>query len=88
LENIWKKVVTACFSESCIKICSQTFLDQRAAGMSSRLGEGWQELHKYRNSLVRGATDQPPVASEGAYSCEKKEYAGEVFFVTYQISLI
>jgi cohesin complex subunit SA-1/2 len=83
-----EKVVIVCFSESFIKICSLTFLDRHiAAGMPSSCGEDWQPLLLYLNSLVHGETDQPPVTSKRAYSC-KKEYAGEVFLVIYQNSLI
>jgi hypothetical protein len=72
-------------SESFIKICSLTFLDRRiAAGMPSSRGEDWQPLLMYRNSLVHGETDQPPVTSKRAYSRKKKEYAGKVFLVIYQ----
>ena len=71
-----------CLSESFIKICSLTFLDRRiAAGMPSSRGEDWQPLLMYRNSLVHGETDQPPVTSKRAYSRKKKEYAGDVIFV-------
>jgi hypothetical protein len=59
-----------------------TFLDRRiAAGMPSSRGEDWQPLLMYRNSLVHGETDQPPVTSKRAYSRKKKEYAGEHFLV-------
>ncbi|XP_021930431.1 cohesin subunit SA-2 isoform X2 [Zootermopsis nevadensis] len=55
-----------------------TFLDRRiAAGMPSSRGEDWQPLLMYRNSLVHGETDQPPVTSKRAYSRKKKEYAEE-----------
>ncbi|XP_021930436.1 cohesin subunit SA-1 isoform X4 [Zootermopsis nevadensis] len=55
-----------------------TFLDRRiAAGMPSSRGEDWQPLLMYRNSLVHGETDQPPVTSKRAYSRKKKEYAAE-----------
>ena len=75
-------MVMICLSESFIKICSLTFLDRRiAAGMPSSRGEDWQPLLMYRNSLVHGETDQPPVTSKRAYSRKKKEFAGEVFFV-------
>jgi len=78
-------MVMVCLSESFIKICSLTFLDRRiAAGMPSSRGEDWQPLLMYRNSLVHGETDQPPVTSKRAYSRKKKEYAGEVFLVNYQ----
>jgi hypothetical protein len=71
-------------SELCFKICSLTFLDRRiAAGMPSSRGEDWQPLLMYRNSLVHGETDQPPVTSKRAYSRKKKEYAGELFLVIY-----
>jgi hypothetical protein len=74
-----------CPSESFITICSLTFLDRRiAAGMPSSRGEDWQPLLMYRNSLVHGETDQPPVTSKRAYSRKKKEYAGEVSLVIYQ----
>jgi cohesin complex subunit SA-1/2 len=64
-----------------IKICSLTFLDRRiAAGMPSSRGEDWQPLLMYRNSLVHGETDQPPVTSKRAYSRKKKDYAGKLFF--------
>jgi hypothetical protein len=73
-----------CLSESFITICSLTFLDRRiAAGMPSSRGEDWQPLLMYRNSLVHGETDQPPVTSKRAYSRKKKEYAGEVSLVIY-----
>ena len=75
-----------CLSEALIKICSLTFLDRRiAAGMPSSRGEDWQPLLMYRNSLVHGETDQPPVTSKRAYSRKKKEYAGELLLVIYQI---
>ncbi|PSN33726.1 Cohesin subunit SA-1 [Blattella germanica] len=55
-----------------------TFLDRRiAAGMPSSRGEDWQPLLMYRNSLVHGETDQPPVTSKRAYSRKKKEYTEE-----------
>ncbi|XP_075217243.1 stromal antigen isoform X2 [Lycorma delicatula] len=50
------------------------YLDRRiAAGMPSSRGEDWQPLLLYRNSLVHGETDQPPVTSKRAYSRKKKE---------------
>lgn len=55
-----------------------TFLDRRiAAGMPSSRGEDWQPLLMYRNSLVHGETDQPPVTSKRAYSRKKKDFAAE-----------
>nr|CAD7397012.1 unnamed protein product [Timema cristinae] len=51
-----------------------TFLDRRiTAGMPSSRGEDWQPLLMYRNSLVHGETDQPPVTSKRAYGRKKKE---------------
>jgi hypothetical protein len=65
-----------------INIYSLTFLDRRiAAGMPSSRGEDWQPLLMYRNSLVHGETDQPPVTSKRAYSRKKKDYAGTLFSV-------
>lgn len=42
-------------------------------GMPSSRGEDWQPLLLYRNSLVHGETDQPPITSKRAYSRKKKE---------------
>ncbi|XP_063242671.1 cohesin subunit SA-1 isoform X2 [Bacillus rossius redtenbacheri] len=51
-----------------------SFLDRRiTAGMPSSRGEDWQPLLMYRNSLVHGETDQPPVTSKRAYGRKKKE---------------
>jgi hypothetical protein len=67
-----------------INFGSLTFLDRRiAAGMPSSRGEDWQPLLMYRNSLVHGETDQPPVTSKRAYSRKKKEYTGKLFFLIF-----
>ncbi|XP_066903606.1 cohesin subunit SA-2 [Halyomorpha halys] len=50
------------------------YLDRRISmGMPSSRGEDWQPLLLYRNSLVHGETDQPPITSKRAYSRKKKE---------------
>ncbi|XP_073982200.1 stromal antigen isoform X1 [Rhodnius prolixus] len=50
------------------------YLDRRITmGMPSSRGEDWQPLLLYRNSLVHGETDQPPVTSKRAYTRKKKE---------------
>ncbi|KAL1110344.1 hypothetical protein AAG570_007875 [Ranatra chinensis] len=55
------------------------YLDRRISmGMPSSRGEDWQPLLLYRNSLVHGETDQPPVTSKRAYSRKKKEI-GKIF---------
>lgn len=54
------------------------YLDRRiATGMPSSRGEDWQPLLLYRNSLVHGETDQPPVTSKRAYYRKKKETADD-----------
>lgn len=50
------------------------YLDRRISmGMPSSRGEDWQPLLLYRNSLVHGETDQPPITSKRAYSRKRKE---------------
>lgn len=63
-----------------------TFLDRRiAAGMPSSRGEDWQPLLMYRNSLVHGETDQPPVTSKRAYGRKKKEHGAGYY--TFNLSV-
>lgn len=60
------------------------YLDRRiATGMPSSRGEDWQPLLLYRNSLVHGETDQPPVTSKRAYYRKKKETGISPGFVIY-----
>jgi len=51
-----------------------TYLDRRiAAGMPSSRGEDWQPLLMYRNSLLQGESEQPPVTSKRAYTRKRRE---------------
>lgn len=56
------------------------FLDRRISpGMPSSKPEEYQPLTLYRNSLVHGETDQPPVSSKRVYARKRRGEHGEYY---------
>lgn len=55
-----------------------SFLDRRVApGMPSSRGEEWQPLVTYRNSLLHGDSDQPPIPAKKAYARRRRDHDDE-----------
>lgn len=52
-----------------------SFLDRRVApGMPSSRGEEWHPLVTYRNSLLHGDSDQPPIPAKKAYARRRRDH--------------